>query len=100
MTNNMITLIWVLSGFVIAIYFFQILGFFIWIVIVIIILANDTTSDAESSTQKSAKPKKTRRNDDVLMVEYSDLIVTRFVPKKKRKWEKKIARYSKYKPKR
>ncbi len=99
MTNNMITMIWILSGYVIAIYFFQVLGFFIWTVLVIIILANDSTSDAESSTPKSAKPKKTRR-DDVPMIEYSDLIVTRFVPKKKRKWEKKIARYSKYKPKR
>ena len=99
MTNNMITLIWVLSGYVIVIYFFHVFGFFIWTIIVIIILANDTTSVAESSTQKSAKPKKTRRNDG-LMIEYSDLIVTRFVPKKKRKWEKKIARYSKYKPKR
>ena len=99
MTNNMITMIWILSGYVIAIYFFQVLGFFIWTVLVIIILANDSTSDAESSTQKSAKPKKKRR-DDAPMIEYSDLIVTRFVPKKKRKWEKKIARYSKYKPKR
>jgi len=99
MTNNMIKLIWILSGYVIAIYFFQVLGFFIWTVLVIIILANDSTSDAESSTQKSVKPKKARRYD-APMVEYSDLIVTRFVPKKKQKWEKKIARYSKYKPKR
>jgi len=99
MTNNMITMIWVLSGYVIATYFFHVFGFFIWTIIVIIILANDTTSVAKSSTQESAKPKKTRR-DDLPMVEYSDLIVTRFVPRKKRKWEKKIARYSKYKPKR
>ncbi len=75
--------------------FFQVKGFLIWTVIAVAILIGQSVYESGTSPpEKPSKSKKDRR-DEVPMVEYSDFVVTRIAPKKKRGWEKKISRYSK-----
>jgi len=95
MTDSKQAVLWLLPPYVIAIYFFQLTGFLVWTVIVISIFVGLSVHTPRSSTiEEPSKPKK-RRRDEVPMVEYSDMVVTRIAPKKKKKWEKKISRYSK-----
>lgn len=90
-------LLWILPTYAIALYFFRVTGFLVWTVIVLAILVGLSVheSGTETATTTTRSKSKKQRKNEVPMVEYSDLVVTRIAPKKKKKWEKKIARYSK-----
>ncbi|MFQ5821480.1 MAG: hypothetical protein ACE5I5_15965 [Candidatus Heimdallarchaeota archaeon] len=75
--------------------FFQVKGFLIWTVIAVAILIGQSVYESGTSPPEKPFKKKKDRRDEIPMVEYSDLVVTRIAPKKKRGWEKKISRYSK-----
>ncbi|MFQ6126287.1 MAG: hypothetical protein ACE5R6_17010 [Candidatus Heimdallarchaeota archaeon] len=75
--------------------FFQVKGFLIWTVIAVAILIGQSVYESGSEPPKKPSKKKKNRRNEVPIVEYSDLVVTRIAPKKKRGWEKKISRYSK-----
>ena len=90
-------LLWILPTYAIAIYFYRVTGFLVWTVVVLVIIIGLSVYESgteTATTEPRSKSKKDRRNE-VPMVEYSDLVVTRIAPQKKKKWEKKIARYSK-----
>ena len=96
MANTKYVALLLLPLFVIAFYFYGFTGFLVWTLIYIslvvgISLQESGTTDAAETPSKSKK----RHKDEVPMVEYSDLVVTRVAPRRKRKWEKKMSRYSK-----
>ena len=96
MVNTKYGALLLLPPYVIALYFYGFTGFLVWTLISIIIvlglsLQESGTTDATETPSKSKK----RHKDEVPMVEYSDLVVTRIAPLRKKKWEKKMSRYSK-----
>lgn len=96
MANTKYAALWLLPPYAIAIYFYGFSGFLVWTLIYISIvvglsLQESGTTDAAESASKSKK----RHKDEVPIVEYSDLVVTRIAPRRKKKWEKKMSRYSK-----
>ncbi len=85
-----------LPPYVIAIFLYGFTGFLVWTMVYLIIVLGISLqeSGATDDTETTSKSKK-RHKDEIPMVEYSDLVVTRIAPKRKRKWEKKMSRYSK-----
>ena len=97
MTSEKYAALLLLPPFAIAIYYYGITGFLIWTIIYITIvvgLSLQESDDSAPKTSKSTSKSKRRHKDEVPMVEYSDLVVTRIAPKRKKKWEKKMSKYS------